>query len=57
MGRHLPVRQLKWGEMDPTQAAHTSLIAVTKDLADIGMFKPALLGGQRGVGRRAGESA
>ena len=44
MGRHLRVRQLKLDEMDPTQAAHTLLIAVVKDLADIHIVKIASSG-------------
>lgn len=44
MGKHLRVRQLKLHKMDPTQAAHTSLIAVAKDLADVHIFKIASWG-------------
>jgi len=44
MCRHLRVRQLKLDEMHPTQAAHTLLIAVTEDLADIHIFRIASSG-------------
>lgn len=44
VGKHLCAGQLRLGEMDPTQAAHTLLIAVTNDLADMHIFKIASSG-------------